>query len=45
MAYYAGIDVGSLATKCVVINDAGRAAAKAALPTGVAGAVAAEEAR
>ncbi|MEE8640420.1 MAG: BadF/BadG/BcrA/BcrD ATPase family protein, partial [bacterium] len=44
MAYYAGIDVGSLATKCVVINDDGRAAAKAALPTGVAGAVAARKA-
>jgi len=44
MAYYAGIDVGSLATKCVVINDDGRAAARAALPTGVAGAAAARRA-
>jgi predicted CoA-substrate-specific enzyme activase len=44
MIYYAGVDVGSLATKCVVVNDDGRAAAQAALPTGVAGAVAAERA-
>ncbi|HUV87267.1 MAG TPA: acyl-CoA dehydratase activase [bacterium] len=44
MAYYAGIDVGSLATKCVVVNDDGRAAANAALPTGVAGAAAARKA-
>jgi len=44
MGYYAGIDVGSLATKCVVVDDDGRAAARAALPTGVAGAAAARRA-
>ncbi|HUU57304.1 MAG TPA: acyl-CoA dehydratase activase [bacterium] len=44
MALYAGIDVGSLATKCVVINDDGRAAARAVLPTGVSGAAAAQKA-
>jgi len=38
MPYYAGVDVGSIATKCVVVNDDGRAAASAVLPTGVAGA-------
>jgi predicted CoA-substrate-specific enzyme activase len=44
MVYYAGIDVGSLATKCVVIGDDGRVASRAALPTGVAGAAAAQRA-
>jgi predicted CoA-substrate-specific enzyme activase len=44
MAFYGGIDVGSLATKCVVIDDDGRAAARAALPTGVSGATAAQKA-
>jgi len=44
MPYYAGVDVGSIATKCVVVNDDGRAAASAVLPTGVAGAKAARAA-
>ncbi len=44
MVYYAGLDVGSLATKCVVVNGDGGAAAQAALPTGVAGAAAAHKA-
>ncbi len=44
MTYYAGVDVGSLATKCVVVDAAGGAAARAALPTGVAGAAAARAA-
>jgi predicted CoA-substrate-specific enzyme activase len=41
MPYYAGIDVGSLATKGVLLNADGRVAARAALPTGVAGPAAA----
>lgn len=44
MVYYAGVDVGSLATKCVIVNEDGRAASGAVLPTGVAGAVAARRA-
>jgi predicted CoA-substrate-specific enzyme activase len=44
MAYYAGVDVGSIATKCVVVSNDGGAAARAALPTGVAGATAARRA-
>jgi predicted CoA-substrate-specific enzyme activase len=44
MVYYAGVDVGSLATKCVVVNGDGRAGAKSTLPTSVAGAVAARKA-
>jgi predicted CoA-substrate-specific enzyme activase len=44
MALYAGIDVGSLATKCVLVGDEGKAAARAVLPTGVAGVAAAQRA-
>lgn len=44
MAYYAGVDVGSLATKCVVVDQTGRVVARTTLPTGVSGPAAAEEA-
>ena len=44
MTFYAGIDVGSLATKCVILGDDGEAAARAVLPTGVSGAAAAQKA-
>jgi len=44
MTLYGGIDVGSMATKCVIVGDDGRAAARAALPTGVSGANAAQKA-
>jgi predicted CoA-substrate-specific enzyme activase len=44
MALYGGIDVGSLATKSVIVGDDGRAAARAVLPTGVSGAAAARKA-
>lgn len=44
MAYYAGVDVGSLATKCVVVDRTGRVAARATLPTGVSGPAAARDA-
>jgi predicted CoA-substrate-specific enzyme activase len=43
MPIYCGIDVGSLATKCVVVDDGG-AASRAVLPTGVSGAAAARKA-
>ncbi len=44
MTFYAGVDVGSLATKCVVVDGRGRVAARAVLPTGVSGPGAAETA-
>ncbi len=42
--YYAGIDVGSVATKAAVITPERRLAARAVVPTGVSGAAAAEQA-
>jgi (R)-2-hydroxyacyl-CoA dehydratese activating ATPase len=34
MSHFAGIDIGSLATKCVIVNDAMDIVAKAVVPTG-----------
>lgn len=37
MSYYAGIDIGSIAAKALVINDAEKILAKAVMPTGIGG--------
>ena len=44
MALYAGIDVGSLAAKCVLVDDAGAMVAHAIVPTGARVTAAAEAA-